>query len=153
MKSTSICKWSRRCLIILALCLSITGFSMKAHAVSGSEIVNYAKSYVGKLPYVWGGTSLSSGADCSGFICAVYEQFGINLWGYRTKIRNSPLYTNIGTDLNQAKAGDILWFEGHVAIYTGDGTVVHASNAETGITISDASYREPTSIRRIADSE
>lgn len=87
--------------------------------VSGSDIVNYALSYVGKVPYVWGGNSFSSGMDCSGFVCGVYNHFGINLWSYRTKIRNSPLVTNAGTDLSVADPGDILWFEGHVAIYTG----------------------------------
>ena len=87
--------------------------------VSGQDIVNYALSYVGKVPYVWGGNSFSSGMDCSGFVCGVYEHYGINLWPYRTKIRNSPLVTNAGTDLSVAVPGDILWFEGHVAIYTG----------------------------------
>ena len=93
---------------------------VRAYAdVSGQDIVNYALSYVGKVPYVWGGNSFSSGMDCSGFVCGVYNHFGINLWSYRTKIRNSPLVTNAGADLSLAVPGDILWFEGHVAIYTG----------------------------------
>ncbi len=89
-------------------------------AVSGRDIVNAAMGYIGKVPYVWGGTKIDGanpGADCSGFICRLYEKFGINMWSVRTHLRDYG--TNLGTDLNVAKLGDIIWFEGHVAIYSG----------------------------------
>lgn len=88
-----------------------------ASKVDGSKIVALARSYEGKVPYVWGGTSLANGCDCSGFICRIYEKFGINLWANRTKLRNAG--TNIGTDFSKAIPGDIVWFTGHVGIYAG----------------------------------
>lgn len=105
-----------------------------AASVSGQDIVNCAKQYIGKVPYVWGGTKIDGsnpGADCSGFICRIYEKFGIDMWANRTKLRNCG--TNLGTDLSVAQPGDIIWFDGHVAIYAGkdakgNHTIVH----ETG---------------------
>ena len=87
--------------------------------VNGNDIVEYALTYVGKIPYVYGGKDFTTGMDCSAFVCGVYEHFGINLWNYRNQIVNSPLTTNLGTDLSLARPGDILWFTKHVAIYTG----------------------------------
>ena len=93
--------------------------SAAGHA-SGQEIVDLAMTYLGKVPYVWGGTKIDGanpGADCSGFICRLYEKFGFNFWANRTKLRNCG--TNLGADLSLAELGDIIWYEGHVAIFAG----------------------------------
>ena len=103
--------------LVLSVCWTAAPKRTEAASANGQDIVDYAMQYVGKVPYVWGGTSLTTGADCSGFICRIYEHFGFNLWPHRTKLRNAG--TNIGTDFNQAKPGDIIWFEGHVGIYAG----------------------------------
>ena len=96
--------------------------------ISGEEIVAKAASYINKLSYVSGGTSLETGADCSGFVCAIYEMFGINLWPYRS---TSYMFTNyrwfgtyIGKDPSLAEAGDLIITMGHVAIATGKGTAI-----------------------------
>ena len=146
-------RWYTGIAILFLICLTVFWRPVEAKAVSGQEIVNFAMGYVGKVPYVWGGNSFSSGMDCSGFVCGVYNQFGINLWSYRTKIRNSPLVTNIGTDLNQAKPGDILWFEGHVGIYTGKVNGTHYMVNETRGTykgITDNVIYSPVSINATA---
>lgn len=112
---------------------------------TAGSVIEEAQKYVGWLPYVWGGTSLTSGVDCSGFICAVYEKFGYNLWGLRT-----DLYL-AGTEvpsLAEAKAGDILVYSGHVAIYDGNGGKIHAP--DVGYMVShDHSVGNYKSIRRI----
>ena len=112
---------------------------------TGSAIVNFATQYVGN-PYVWGGTSLTSGADCSGFVQSVYRNFGINL------PRTSYEQQNVGTEVSYANAqpGDLICYGGHVAIYMGNGKIVHASNSRDGIKISnDATYRTILSVRRL----
>lgn len=88
-----------------------------------NTIIEEASRYVGVIPYVWGGTDLSSGVDCSGFICAVYERFGVNLWGLRTDLY---LAGEEVPDISQAQAGDILVYQGHVALYDGNGGRIHA---------------------------
>ena len=111
---------------------------------SGSSIVDYATQFVGN-PYVWGGTSLTSGADCSGFTQSVYAQFGYSL------PRTSYEQQNWGTEVSYADAqpGDLICYGGHVAIYMGNGQIVHASNSQDGIKISnDATYRTILSVRR-----
>ena len=111
---------------------------------SGSSIVDYATQFVGN-PYVWGGTSLTSGADCSGFTQSVYAQFGYSL------PRTSYDQQNWGTEVSYADAqpGDLICYGGHVAIYMGNGQIVHASNSRDGIKISnDATYRTILSVRR-----
>ena len=111
---------------------------------SGSSIVDYATQFVGN-PYVWGGTSLTSGADCSGFTQSVYAQFGYSL------PRTSYEQQNWGTEVSYADAqpGDLICYGGHVAIYMGNGQIVHASNSRDGIKISnDATYRTILSVRR-----
>lgn len=112
---------------------------------SGSSVVDYATQFVGN-PYVWGGTSLTNGADCSGFVQSVYSQFGVSL------PRTSYEQQNAGTEVSysDAQPGDLICYGGHVAIYMGDGKIVHASNARDGIKISDnAAYRTILSVRRL----
>lgn len=88
-----------------------------------STVIGEAEKYVGVLPYVWGGTNLTTGVDCSGFICAIYERFGYNLWGIRTDLYLAG--TSV-PDISQAQAGDILCYSGHVTIYDGNGGQIHA---------------------------
>ena len=112
------------------------------------EICEYARQFVGN-PYKWGGTSLTNGADCSGFVQSVFANFGI----YLSRTAASQSGGGTAVSLDSIQAGDLLFYDnggyvGHVAIYCGDGTVVHASNEKTGITISDANYRTPVSAKR-----
>lgn len=110
---------------------------------SGSSIASYALKFVGN-PYVSGGTSLTNGADCSGFTWAVYQHFGISI------PRQSDAQGRSGkaVSYSDAQAGDILYYGGHVGIYIGGGRIVHASTAATGIKISSANYRPILSVRR-----
>ena len=110
-----------------------------------ASIVEYAKQFVGN-PYVWGGTSLTKGADCSGFVMSVYKNFGVSLPHSSTSDRYVGY--NVGS-LANAQPGDLVCYSGHVAIYIGNGQIVHASTEATGIKISNASYRTPVAIRRI----
>ena len=112
---------------------------------SGSSVVDYATQFVGN-PYVWGGTSLTNGADCSGFVQSVYNKFGVSL------PRTSYEQQNAGREVSysEAQPGDLICYGGHVAIYMGDGKIVHASNSRDGIKISDnAAYRTILSVRRL----
>ena len=112
---------------------------------SGNAVVDYAVQFVGN-PYVYGGTSLTNGADCSGFVMSVYENFGVSL------PHSSTVDRNVGVDvggLENAQPGDLVCYSGHVGIYIGDGQIVHASTASTGIKISDADYRTPVAVRRV----
>ena len=118
--------------------------SSSSSSGSGSSIVDYATQFVGN-PYVWGSTSLTGGADCSGFTQSVYAQFGYSL------PRTSYEQQNWGTEVSYADAqpGDLICYGGHVAIYMGNGQIVHASNSRDGIKISnDATYRTILSVRR-----
>lgn len=116
---------------------------------TGSSIVKYAQQFVGN-PYVWGGESLTNGADCSGFTQAVFSDMGISIG--RTAAEQAEGGEEV--DLDDIQAGDILYYYndegriGHVTIYNGDGTVTHASNPENGIRISDVDYRTPAGARR-----
>ena len=116
---------------------------------TGSSIVKYAQQFVGN-PYVWGGESLTNGADCSGFTQAVFSDMGIDIG--RTAAEQAEGGEEV--DLDDIQAGDILYYYndegriGHVTIYNGDGTVTHASNPENGIRISDVDYRTPAGARR-----
>lgn len=122
-----------------------SGSSSSSGSGAGSSVVDYATQFVGN-PYVWGGTSLTDGADCSGFVQSVYANFGVSL------PRTSYEQQNAGTEVSYADAqpGDLICYGGHVAIYMGDGKIVHASNAKDGIKISnDATYRTILSVRRL----
>lgn len=124
---------------------SSSSSSSSSSSGSGSSVVNYATQFVGN-PYVWGGTSLTNGADCSGFVQSVYANFGVSL------PRTSYEQQNAGTEVSYADAqpGDLICYGGHVAIYMGNGQIVHASNSQDGIKISnDATYRTIVSVRRL----
>ena len=115
----------------------------------GQQIVDYAVQFVGN-PYVWGGTSLTNGADCSGFTLSVMAHFGISLPHYAAS--QAELGTPVSLD--ELQPGDLLFYTdstgiiGHVSIYMGNGSVVHASSSTTGIIISSLSYRSVTCARR-----
>ena len=112
----------------------------------GERVVNYAKRFLGN-PYRWGGTSLTRGADCSGYVMSVYRHFGKSL------PHSSYAQRRVGrrvSSLSKAKPGDIICYSGHVAIYMGNNRVIHASNRKDGIKITKgAAYRSIVTIRRI----
>lgn len=113
------------------------------------DMIQYACQFVGNR-YVWGGTSLTNGVDCSGFTMKIYEKYGIYL------PHSSRAQANYGTRVNssEAKPGDLFFYGSgsginHVAMYIGGGQVVHASSAKTGIKISNAFYRNPICVVRL----
>lgn len=112
---------------------------------TGADVAQFALQFVGN-PYVYGGSSLTNGTDCSGFVMSVYNNFGVSL------PHSSAADRSVGATVNgleNAQAGDIICYSGHVGIYIGNGQIVHASTAKTGIIVSNASYRSILSIRRI----
>ncbi len=111
---------------------------------SGAAVVDYACQFIGN-PYVWGGTSLTSGADCSGFVQSVYKHFGISL------PRTSGEMRGVGTGVSYSEAvpGDIVCYDGHVGIYMGDGQIVNAINSRKGIGILSATYTDIVTVRRV----
>jgi cell wall-associated NlpC family hydrolase len=113
------------------------------------SLVQYATQFVGN-PYVWGGTSLTKGADCSGFVLSVFAKYGVSL------PHSSKAQANYGTKISasEAQPGDLFFYGSgkginHVAIYIGGGQVVHASSPKSGIKISSAYYRTPVKVVRI----
>ena len=113
------------------------------------DLCQFAKQFVGN-PYVWGGTSLTKGADCSGFVQSVFKKFGVSL------PRTSAVQAGVGTrvSISQAQPGDLVFYAkggriNHVALYIGSGQVVHASSPRTGIKISNYNYRTPDRIMRV----
>lgn len=111
----------------------------------GQQIADYAMKFIGN-PYVYGGTSLTNGADCSGFVQSVYKHFGISL--PRTSGEQGKSGRAVDS-LENAKPGDLIWYSGHIGIYIGNGKIVHASNSKNGIITSNATYRTILGIRRI----
>ena len=111
---------------------------------SGSSVVNYGSQFVGN-PYVYGGSSLTGGTDCSGFVMSVYSAFGVGLPHSSSAMRS----VGYGVSYDEMQPGDIVCYSGHVGIYAGNGTLLHASNARTGITYSDVNYKNILAIRRI----
>ncbi len=122
-----------------------TDYSVSGGSEMGTAVAEYGLQFVGN-PYVYGGTSLTNGADCSGFVMSVYANFGVSLPHSSASDRSQ----GYGVDgLENAQAGDIICYSGHVGIYIGNGQIVHASNERTGITVSNANYRNILAIRRI----
>lgn len=112
---------------------------------SGNAVVSYASQFVGN-PYVYGGTSLTNGTDCSGFVMGVYAHFGVGLPHSSSAMRSM----GYGVSLADAQPGDIICYSGHVGIYCGNNTIVHASTAATGIKYtSPANYKPILAVRRI----
>ncbi len=114
-------------------------------SASGNAVAEFALQFKGN-PYVWGGTSLTNGADCSGFVMSVYKNFGVSLPHSSTADRN--VGSAVGS-LAEAQPGDLICYSGHVGIYIGGNQIVHASTSKTGIIVSNASYRNILAIRRI----
>jgi cell wall-associated NlpC family hydrolase len=113
---------------------------------TGSDVVNYALQFVGN-PYVWGGTSLTHGCDCSGFTMQVFAHFGVSIPHFDASQRSCGRPV---ASMAEAQPGDLICYYGHVAIYMGNNKVVHAANASDGIKVSDTAYM-PTiaAIRRL----
>ena len=110
----------------------------------GSAVVSYASQFVGN-PYVYGGSSLTNGTDCSGFVMGVYSAFGVGLPHSSSAMRS----VGYGVDVNSMQAGDIVCYSGHVGIYTGNGTIVNALNSNSGITYTNVNYSPILAVRRI----
>lgn len=115
-------------------------------SASGKEIASYACKFVGN-PYVYGGTSLTNGADCSGFTMSVYKAFGYSIPRSSTAQRSAGK----GVTYAEAQPGDLICYAGHVAIYLGGGRIVHASTEKTGIKYGYATYKEILAVRRIVN--
>ncbi len=112
----------------------------------GKKIAKYGCQYIGN-PYVYGGTSLTKGADCSGFIYRIYSDFGYSI--SRTSYEQRKVGT--GVEYKNAQPGDIICYDGHVGLYIGGGLIVHASSAKTGIKVSKATYRNILAVRRVIE--
>ncbi len=121
-------------------------------AAQRAKIVNYALQFVGN-PYVWGGTSLTRGADCSGFVQSVLKNFGISV----PRVSRDQARAGKAVTSSEMRPGDLVFYTNssgtvnHVAMYIGNGQVVHASSARTGIKISTWNYRTPYRIRNVID--
>ena len=129
-----------------------TGYADIIDSATGSDmgkrVAKYACQYIGN-PYVYGGTSLTSGADCSGFVYRVYKDFGYKL--PRTSYEQRSAGT--GVNYSDAQPGDLICYSGHIGIYIGGGKIVHASNSKPypsgGIKVSNATYRTILAVRRV----
>ena len=117
-----------------------------------NQIVNYALKFVGN-PYVWGGTSLTKGADCSGFTQSVLKNFGI----YIPRVSRDQARAGRAVKSSEMRPGDLIFYTNssgvvnHVAMYIGNGQVVHAASRRSGIKISTWNYRNPAAIRNVID--
>lgn len=118
--------------------------AVQSQGYAGQSVIDFACQFIGN-PYVWGGTSLTNGADCSGFVQAVYANFGISL------PRTTWDMENVGyaVSYEQALPGDLVLYDGHVGLYMGDGNIVNAMNEAQGIGICNANYAPIITIRRV----
>lgn len=112
------------------------------------DLVQYAKQFIGN-PYVWGGVSLTNGADCSGFTMSIYKKYGVSLPHHAA----SQAQMGKNVSLSEIQPGDLVFYAknvriNHVGIYIGGGQVIHASSPKTGIKISSVNYRTPAAVRR-----
>ena len=125
---------------------SIASVTFKEHPSDwvGKEIAEYAMQFIGG-PYVWGGTSLTKGADCSGFVQSVFKNFNIDM----SRTSFSMEGDGVQIELSEVEPGDIILYPGHVGIYIGEGEIVHAANSRRGITIDNVFYRSGAHARRI----
>ncbi|MGI6111389.1 MAG: NlpC/P60 family protein [Bilifractor sp.] len=120
------------------------GGTSTSDASLGQQIVDYAVQFVGN-PYVWGGTSLTNGCDCSGFVQSVFAHFGINL----SRTTYTQQYEGKEVSYADIQPGDVIYYSGHTAIYMGNNQIVHAANSRDGIKISnDPTYMTIVTIRR-----
>ena len=119
------------------------GIVVTGNSATGRAIANYALQFVGN-PYVLGGTSLTNGADCSGFTQSVFKHFGISL----PRTSSAQRYAGTAVSYSEAQAGDLICYAGHVAIYLGGGRIVHASSSKTGIKTGTATYKTILAVRR-----
>lgn len=114
------------------------------------EVVDFALQFEGN-PYVYGGTSLTNGADCSGFVMAVFKEFGCEL----PRVAAAQCDASVKKDLSQLEVGDLIFYGDygidHVALYIGGGQIIHASTSATGIKISEAFYRQPAAVGTFLD--
>ena len=116
----------------------------QAAEAAAQAIVDYACQFIGN-PYVWGGTSLTNGADCSGFVQSVYAHFGISL----PRTTWDQEYAGTPVSYDQAMPGDLILYEGHVGIYMGDGQIVNAINPSKGIGVIPATCMQIKTVRRV----
>ena len=114
-------------------------------AAHREKIAQFALQFVGN-PYVYGGTSLTNGADCSGFVMSVFKEFGYDL----PRVAAAQYEASQKKDISQLETGDLVFYGAgginHVALYIGNGKIVHASTAATGIKVSDYNYETPVGI-------
>lgn len=122
-----------------------TTAASSAGSEMGKAVINYATQFVGNS-YVYGGSSLTNGTDCSGFVMSVYSNFGVSLPHSSSALRSKGY--DVG-GLENAQPGDIVCYSGHVGLYVGNGQIVHASTSRTGIIVSSATYRNILTVRRI----
>ncbi|MCD8334455.1 MAG: C40 family peptidase, partial [Clostridiales bacterium] len=123
---------------------SSSASSSSSSGTTGADVVAYAVQFVGN-PYVWGGTSLTNGCDCSGFVVSVYAHFGYSLPHFSGSLR----YCGTGVSYSDAQPGDIICYDGHVGIYIGDGQMVNAFDTEHGIIICAVNTSRLVAVRRI----
>lgn len=132
---------------------STSGGGGSSGSALGIEIANYAQKFVGNR-YVWGGTSLTKGADCSGFVYTIYKQFGYDI---PRVSRDQAKSAGRKVDISERQPGDLIFYTdnkgvvNHVALYIGDDKIVHAASSKQGIIISKYNYRKVYCIRRVID--